>query len=377
MKILFVVNYYYPYISGVSEYLRLLAEEMVKRGHDVKVLASNHDHLKSHEIINGVKVYRAPIICKISKGTVSPAFIFKARTMAKSADIVNLHLPMLESSIISLLIKKNKLFTTYQCDLTMPPNLLNKFIMKVMDTSNKICLKRSQKIVVLSIDYAKHTRFTYKYKNKLVEISPPIKDYSRTVTPLFQHHDDEKIIGFCGRIVEEKGLDILLKAFKKISKDNDSLVLKIAGDYESVAGGSIYEDLMNLIREEKIKNVEFLGKLSEKNMEKFYSSLDVFVLPSTNPTEAFGMVQVEAMYCGAPVVASDLYGVRMVVKNTGMGVVVEKNNVDSLANGLLSVLNSPKKYIKSKEEIKQIYGTERCAQDYEKYFREIEDNRKK
>ena len=78
MKILLVVNYYYPYISGLSEVVRLLAEDFAKQGHEVTVLCSNHDKLPAEEVINGVNVLRAPIICKISKGTVSLAFIRKA-----------------------------------------------------------------------------------------------------------------------------------------------------------------------------------------------------------------------------------------------------------------------------------------------------------
>lgn len=61
-------------------------------------------------------------------------------------------------------------------------------------------------------------------------------------------------------------------------------------------------------------------------MAEFYSSLDVFCLPSINPLEAFGMVQIEAMLCGVPVVASDLYGVRTIVGNTGMGLVCKKGD---------------------------------------------------
>ena len=113
MKILLVVNYYYPYISGLSEVVRLLAEDFAKQGHEVTVLCSNHDKLPAEEVINGVNVLRAPIICKISKGTVSLAFIRKAIKMQKDYDVVNLNLPMLEAGIISALGDKKKIFSMY------------------------------------------------------------------------------------------------------------------------------------------------------------------------------------------------------------------------------------------------------------------------
>ena len=87
MKILLIENYYYPYISGVTESTKLLAENIAKtKDFEVAVLCSNHDNLPKEEIINKVKVYRAPIVMKISKGTVSPAYIMMAKKLAKEYD---------------------------------------------------------------------------------------------------------------------------------------------------------------------------------------------------------------------------------------------------------------------------------------------------
>ena len=132
MKILFILNYYYPYISGVSETARLLAENLAKdKKNKVTVLCSNHDKLKSEEVINGVNVVRAPIIMKISKGTVSPKFIKLAKKMSKEYDIVHMTCPMLESGIISKKVDKNKLVISYHCDVNLPKSFLNNFIVKI------------------------------------------------------------------------------------------------------------------------------------------------------------------------------------------------------------------------------------------------------
>jgi len=160
---------------------------------------------------------------------------------------------------------------------------------------------------------------------------------------------DKKIIGFCGRIVMEKGIDVLIKAYKIIKETREDIKLLIGGDYANVAGGSIYPKLQQYIDTNDLKDIEFLGKISEENMGEFYSSLDIFVLPSINPLEAFGMVQVEAMLCGVPVVSSDLYGVRTIVQNTGMGLVHENGNEKDLARCILKILNNPQKYIKKRE----------------------------
>lgn len=369
-KVLCVLNYYYPYVSGVSEYARVICEKLVSEGYDVTVLTSNHDHLPKKETIHGVEVVRADIICKISKGTVSPQFIYLAAKMSKSADVVWLHLPMVESGIIAALVDKEKLTCVYQCDINLPKGLLNHFIVKAMDWSNSHCLKRSKKVLVTSVDYGRHSRIGKKYEEKLVEAGAPIKVYPYEDQ---ERKSDKKVIGFCGRIVEEKGIDVLIDAFALISKERDDLVLKIGGDYEYVAGGSIYPKLVEKINEYHLENIEFLGKIPDEEMGNFYAGLDVFALPSINSLEAFGMVQVEAMMCQTPVVASDLYGVRTIVEKTGMGVVVKRKDAKALAEGLLEVLDHPEKYRKTKEEILKYYGTQKCYDTVVAVFDEISE----
>ncbi len=321
-KILIILNYYYPYVSGVSEYARVLAEELAERKYDVTVLTSNHAKLENKAIINNVKVIRARIICHISKGTISPHFI-------------------------RLAIK---------CQGKM-----NIFITKCMDISNKACLKQSRFIVVQTADYACHSRVCHKFKDKFAEAATPIKNYKPVPVP----HQKNKVIGFCGRLVEEKGIDVLLKAYRILYSQRQDIELWIGGDYKNVAGGSIYESLTAYIQKHDIKNVVFWGRIPEDHMEEFYSSLDVFVLPSINSLEAFGMVQVEAMYCGTPVVSTNLYGVRTILQNTGMGISVLKNNPESLAKGVSNVLNNPQRYIKPKSEIEKYYSTHKCITTYE------------
>ena len=334
MKILLVVNYYYPYISGLSEVVRLLAEDFAKQGHEVTVLCSNHDKLPAEEVINGVNVLRAPIICKISKGTVSLAFIRKAIKMQKDYDVVNLHLPMLEAGIISALGDKKKIVSMYHCDIDLAPGLINNMIKGIMLKMNTWGLKNSRKVLVTTVDYGKHSKIAYKFEDKMVEVHTPIKEYRRVEV---DREDQFKRIGFCGRIVSEKGIDVLLQAYKLVAEQRDDVKLVIGGDYQNIAGGSIFPQLQALIETENIKNVEFLGKIPEEKMAEFYSSLDVFCLPSINPLEAFGMVQIEAMLCGVPVVASDLYGVRTIVGNTGMGLVCKKGDAQSLADCIMKI----------------------------------------
>lgn len=363
-----ILNYYYPYVSGVSECAKILSENLAKSGYSVTVLTSNHNNLPEVEIINGVKVIRAPILFKISKGTVSPAFISFAKKLSKQADIVHMHLPMLESGIISKLIDKSKLIITYQCDIVMQ-GIIGNGIQKIMDINNNVALKNSKSVLVSSLDYGKHSRIAAKYKEKMHAPCLSLKEYSPNMS--IKKDLNKKTIGFCGRIVEEKGITVLIDAFAKIKKSIPEATLIIGGDYENVAGGSIFQILKKEIEDKKIKDIEFIGKIPEEDMSSFYTGLDVFVLPSINPTEAFGLVQIEAMLCGTPVVASDLYGVRTIIENTKMGLVSKKGNSTSLADCIIQVLSSPSKYIKSREEILSFYSNKKSLEDHIKCYKMV------
>lgn len=355
MKVLFVSNYYLPYVSGITIGESMIAEEMHNRGIDVKVIASRHDNaLSVYEYVHNVKVERCNVQFKISKGTISFPFLYKVISEARKCDVVIFQIPMLESGILSLFIKKEKLYPTYHCDINLSSGNFNNLIVKIMDISHKVCLKRSKKIFVTSLDYAKHSRVAKLYKDKLIPVGAPIKNIRRVEVEKAKGY----YIGFCGRIVEEKGIDILLKAFEIVQQKIKNVTLMIAGDYKNVAGGSVYAELRQYINEHNIENVRFLGKISEEKLAEFYSMLDVFTLPSTNSLEAFGLVQIEAMMCGTPVVASDLYGVRTIIQKTGMGLICKKGNPSDLARCLIEVILNKRKYVKSSDQIAQLFSTQ-------------------
>jgi glycosyltransferase involved in cell wall biosynthesis len=365
-KLLVILNYYFPYVSGISEYARILCEELTKTGFEVTVLTANHNKLPPEEIVNGVRVIRAPIIAKISKGTVSPQFIRLAYKLSKKADVVNMHLPMLESGIISSFIERDKLIATYQCDIHLPANVFNALIAGAMDKSNYACLKKAKRIMATSIDYADNSRVAAHFHEKLVEAGAPVKNYHNVPTAAYP----KKRIGFCGRIVEEKGIDILLEAYRELSSKRNDISLIIAGNYSSVAGGGVFQKLKKYIEDCKLPDVEFAGEIKEHDMDRFYSSLDVFVLPSVNSMEAFGMVQIEAMRCGTPVVASDLPGVRTVIQKTGMGLVCRKRDWRHLAECIERLLNDPDAFKKPLAVVERFFSTRATVEMYRQIFEE-------
>jgi glycosyltransferase involved in cell wall biosynthesis len=146
-----------------------------------------------------------------------------------------------------------------------------------------------------------------------------------------------------------------------------------AGTYQNVMGEQAYSDrLMPRIREYEVQgHWTFLGNLDPVQLSAVYPNLDVLTVPSLNSTEAFGLVQIEAMMNGVPSVPSALPGVRQPVSMHGMGRVSKIGDSASLAESILEVLNEPKKYQGDIESIKQSYDPDSVAQEYEKLFAKL------
>lgn len=143
----------------------------------------------------------------------------------------------------------------------------------------------------------------------------------------------DKIVCFVGRLNKNKGIDILLKSAKIYEKDN--ILTIIAGD------GDEYNYLYQLKEELGLKNVVFLGDQTQENLRKIYSISDVCAVPSRE--EAFGLVALEAIACGTPVVASNQGGIPEFV-NKDVGVLVEPENEKQLANEINKILNGENKF---------------------------------
>lgn len=116
---------------------------------------------------------------------------------------------------------------------------------------------------------------------------------------------------------------------------------------------------------------EFLGTLSERELAAFYSACDVTVLPSVNSTEGFGLVQLESMLCGTPVVATDLPGVRIPVQMTQMGLIVPPRDAAALAHAVVDVILNRPNYVQPRAEIEHHFPFEQLVERYEKLLQRL------
>lgn len=379
MKILTVLTYYRPHTSGLTIYAERLVKAFAKRGHEVTVMTTQYEgSLPREEFMDGIRVIRVPVAFRLSKGVIAPTFGLVATKLVWQHDVVQMHLPQFDAPGVAL---RGRLFgkpaiLTYHCDLHLPSGLFNRFVNLVVDFQNNMAGVLADHIVTYTQDYANHSPYLSRYVSKLTPILPPV-ELPAPAPGAVQVFADENlvkqrrpVIGMAARFASEKGVEVLLDAMPAILEKYPSAQVLFAGQYKDVMGEQAYAArLMPRIREyEACGHWKFLGILNPQQMAAFYPNLDVITVPSLNSTEAFGLVQIEAMMNGVPSVPSALPGVRQPVFMHGMGRMAEIGDSASLAGAILEVLDEADKFKGHPAEISRQYEPDTIAAEYEKLF---------
>ncbi len=386
MKILTVLTYYRPHTSGLTIYAERLAKAFVKRGHEVTVMTTQYDpSLPREEIMDGVKVIRVPVAARVSKGVIAPTFGLVATKLVWQHDVVQLHLPQFDAPGVAMRARLfgKPVILTYHCDLFLPRTWFNRLVNFVVDFQNNMAGRLANHIVTYTQDYADHSPYLSHYASKLTPILPPVElpvPTPQAVSAFAERHrtkERKPVIGMAARFASEKGVEILLEALPAILKKYPNAQVLYAGQHENVMGEQTYfARLAPKIREYEISgHWTFLGNLDPIQMAAYYPNLDVFTVPSLNSTEAFGLVQIEAMMNGVPSIPSALPGVRQPVLMHGMGRVSQIGDSASLAESILGVLNEADQYRGDVEAIKKSYNPDSVAQEYEKLFEKLMRNK--
>jgi glycosyltransferase involved in cell wall biosynthesis len=384
MRILTVLTYYRPHTSGLTIYAERLAEAFAQRGHQVTVLTSRFDPaIPLEEMHNGVRIVRVPVALRISKGVIMPTLGWFAWKHVAENDVIQLHLPQFDApgfAARARLLGKLAILT-YHCDLKLPSGLFNRLVNIVVDFQNAAAAQVSSHVVTYTQDYADNSPFLSRYKNKLTPILPPVQlplAPKGAVAAMAEAHQispqgRRPVIGMATRFASEKGVEILLEALPKILEKYPNAQVLFAGQHLDVMGEQGYFDCLipTIRKHEENGNWKFLGVLDQSQMAAYYPNLDVLVVSSLNSTEAFGLVQIEAMLNNVPCVASALPGVRRPVQMTGMGLVTPIGDSNALANAILQILAEPQKYRRDPAEIARTYDPDSVAAEYEKLFQKL------
>ncbi|OQY92979.1 MAG: hypothetical protein B6D41_07930 [Chloroflexi bacterium UTCFX4] len=373
LKLLVTLTYYYPHWTGLTAYAQRLAEGLAKRGHQITVLTAQFKStLAREEIHNGVRIVRLPTALHLSRGVIMPGFIPTLNRLAKENDLLQVHTPMLETNFVTRigLWQHKPTVITHHGDLVMPKKNSDQMIERVMTALMTQGEREATRITVHSCDYAAHSKFLSPFRSKLDCIYPPVEIPEPQPAVVAQWRADlgltqNKLVGFAGRFVEEKGFDYLLQAIPRVRAKIPNVKFVYAGEI-NVVYERFFDKWKYLVEQERDSIVTLGLLLDPQRLANFYAMNDVFALPSR--TDCFPSVQIEAMLSGAPVVATDIPGAREVVRVTGMGKLVAPRDPQALADGLVEVLTRRDAYMKTRAQIRAIFNTAKTLDEYEKLF---------
>ena len=214
MRILTVLTYYRPHTSGLTIYVERLARTLVKRGHEVTVLTSQFEKdLPREEIVDGVRIVRAPVWFRVSKGVIMPTFGYLAWKLALEHDAIHLHLPQFDAAGVALRgrILRKPTVITYHCDLELPVGLFNRFVNHVVHFMNNLAGRFTHRIGAYTEDFASHSPYLQRFSDKVRVILPPVElpaAPDEEVAEFQQKHNPDNrgpVIGMATRFASEKG----------------------------------------------------------------------------------------------------------------------------------------------------------------------------
>lgn len=325
---------FYPYTGGVEKYALNLSQELIKRGHSVKVVCANEPESDLTEI-DGINVQRLNYIGKISNTNITLGLFFAL--LKENFDIIHTHFPSPWSADISMIIsflKRKPLILTYHNDAITAGKLgvltavYNRVFLKLL-------LKGSAKILITQPEYVNRSKYLQKYKNK-IEVIPNGID-----TKIYFQKNINKIPNqiFFLSILDKhhtyKGLDCLIKAIKIVRTKIPDIRLIVGGSGDMVKN---YKFLAKKLELEK--NIEFRGFIESNKLVDLYNQSELFVLPSTGIQEGFGIVLLEALACGTPVIATNIVGIAKEIKDNKCGIIIPCNDDKKLAQAIIRIIKN-------------------------------------
>ncbi len=345
MKILYVYKDYYPVLGGIENYTRYLAEAMQKRGHEVEALVTSQDRRTRRETLNGVPVLKTARWLNLSSAPLSPrlAWEYWRRLFSRNRPaIVHLQTPYPPGELAWLLgsflpkfgRKRPATLLTYHSDIIKQKRLLTFYAPFL-----RLVLRRVDLILPTSPNYIESSPFLRPVRDKcqVVPLGIPLEPFENppgTAPALLTEIKNKPgpLLLFTGRLRYYKGLQYLLEAMPRINPEARVVVVGV-GPQEA----ALKESAARLNLGER---VIFAGEVTDGELPAYYAGADIFVLPACERSEAFGLVQLEAMAAGKPVVSTELgTGTSYANLDGETGLVVPPADPAALASAINTLLD--------------------------------------
>ena len=338
LRVLHVGKFYPPQMGGMETYLRNLCSELCESV-DVEVIVANTGRSAVQERMDGVAVRRLGTLFSVAGAPVCRGMVRQIRDTP--ADIIHLHHPH-PTAFLAYLASghRGRLVITWHGDIVRQ-RVLGKMFEPVLEA----VLQRSAAVIATSPNYVASSRALSRHAHRcrVIPLGIRTEEFSQSdpvaVAELRRLHGPRIVLGV-GRLVDFKGFDYLIRAMALVEGK-----LLLVGD------GPARAALKRTALESGVADrVVFVGNVSKTDeIVPFYRAADVFAFPSVSRNESFGLVQVEAMACGTPVVNTRLdSGVPFVSPHEVSGLTVEPANAEELSRALNLLLDN--------RELREKYG---------------------
>ncbi|MFH0863177.1 MAG: glycosyltransferase [Candidatus Altiarchaeota archaeon] len=334
MKACIVSKHFYPFSGGLEARVFDFARWLSAKGDDVLIVTSSERGSSADELVEGVRVKRSSVLVDVSNALVAPGIFFDL--MGGEYDFIDVNLPDpvdCAFAYAASVLRRKPLFVTYHADILRQGWVYLPFKLLYFPFE-RLVFKRAKMIFVTSKEYAVSSEELKGFMERIV-VAPNFVDTKKYSTAVDGSRvrkelglDGGKMVLFVGRLVEYKGVEYLLEAARSLPQHT----FVIAGS------GSLEESLRK--KAQGLSNVVFAGKVPDDMLPSYYAACDVFVLPSVTRQEAFGIVLLEAMACGKPVVSTNFSGMPYVVGDGGL--LVEPRDSKALAEAIQNVLGDDK-----------------------------------
>ena len=351
MKIAMVSPYDFTWPGGVTAHVAQLARALGRSGHEVQVLAPHspsRDFQDSDLLVPFGRSVPLPSGGSTARVTLSWWLYPKIRALLKKEqfDIIHLHEPMVPILPLCVLeFSKSVNVGTFHASYS------RQHLYRAFQPIIKRLQKRLHGSIADSPSARRYVNNTFPGEYEIIPNGIDYKHFSANVAPLPQYQDGKLNILFVGRLEKRKGLRYLLEAYSKLKWEMPNTRLIVVGP------GNPDKESYRILSSHGLRDVEFAGRVSYDELPRYYATADIFCSPATGG-ESFGIVLLEAMSAGKPVVASDIEGFRGIMTDGEQGLLVPKKDTGALANALGRLARDP--------ELRSKLGGQgsRSAEDY-------------
>lgn len=372
-RILIVTDFFYPHWTGISKSLLYLVVSL-KKVNPITVLTMRYQkRLPLQETVEGAAVIRTPITLSFSRTHFSLSFLPAYLRLVPQHDTVLINSPctyIFPAVCIAKLLRK-RVVVFHQGDLNLPPGILNRFIEQIFDASTILACHMADSVSTYTKDYARHSRILSRFEKKFTPLLMPItvpvpgKRKNKTDRTLEAMKKKKYILfGFAGRFVEEKGFDILFRAIPHILEKLPHARFVFAG--ETRMGYEHFFDQKRRLWGKAEPFVTRLGLLNGEDLASFYRHIDFMIMPSRS--DCFPLVQAEVMLAGKPVLATNIPGLRVPVRETGFGLLFRKNDPEDLANAVIAASRKKESILKNKRKAAVFFDADEHTKTVAQFF---------